>query len=175
MRETTLQTPRSVQKEGRRCSRHWSRGSLQPMKQTMVRQAVPAAMEAHGGADPHLQPGEDPKPDQGVPEGGCDPVGSPTLEQAPGKTCDPVGDPWWSSLFLKDGTPWKGPTLGQFVQNCSPWEGPTLKKSVEDGLPWEGPHTGPGEECEEEGAAETCDELTTTPIPRPPVPLRGKM
>ena len=28
---------------------------------------------------------------------------------------------------------------------------------------------------EEEGAAETtCDELTTTPIPRPPVPLRGE-
>jgi len=28
---------------------------------------------------------------------------------------------------------------------------------------------------EEEGAAETtCDELTTTPIPRPPVPLQGR-
>ena len=32
--------------------------------------------------------------------------------------------------------------------------------------PWEGPHAGPGEECEEEGAAETmCDELTATPFP----------
>ena len=27
---------------------------------------------------------------------------------------------------------------------------------------------------EEEGAAETCDELTQTPIPRPPAPLRGE-
>ena len=28
---------------------------------------------------------------------------------------------------------------------------------------------------EEEGAAETtCDELTTTPIPRPPAPLGGR-
>jgi len=28
---------------------------------------------------------------------------------------------------------------------------------------------------EEEGAAETmCDELTATPTPRPPVPLRGR-
>jgi len=27
------------------------------------------------------------------------------------------------------------------------------------------------EECEEEGAAETCDELTATPIPHPPALL----
>jgi len=25
-----------------------------------------------------------------VPEGGCDPMGSPALEQAPGRTCRPV-------------------------------------------------------------------------------------
>jgi len=32
-----------------------------------------------------------------------------------------------------------------------------------------------GAECEEEGAAETtCDELTATPIPCPPVLLRGR-
>jgi len=50
-----------------------------------------------------------------------------------------------------------------------------VEKLVEDCLPREGPHAGAGEECEEEGAAETtCDELTTTPIPRSPVPLRGK-
>jgi len=43
---------------------------------------------------------------------------------------------------------------------------------MEDCLPWVGPHAGAGAECEEEGAAETmCDELTTTPIPRPPAPL----
>jgi len=46
-------------------------------------------------------------------------------------------------------------------------------------LPREGPHTGAGEECEEfcpeeEGVSEPmCDELTATPIPRPPVPLGG--
>ena len=27
---------------------------------------------------------------------------------------------------------------------------------------------------DEEAAETTCDELTTTPIPRPPVPLRGE-
>ena len=61
--------------------------------------------------------------------------------------------PWGThagvSLFLKDCTPWKGPTLEQFVKNCSPWEGLMLEKFVEDCLPWEGPHAGAGEECEE--------------------------
>jgi len=71
-----------------------------------------------------------------------------------------VGDPFWSSLFLKDCTPWKGPMLGQFTENC---------------LSWEGPHAEAGEEREEEGAAETTwDELTSTPIPHPPAPLAGR-
>jgi len=86
-----------------------------------------------------------------------------------------VGDPRWSSLFLKDCTPWEGPTLGQFMENFTPWEVPMLEKFVEDSLPWEGPHTGAGEECEKEGAAETtCDELTTTPVPCPPALLGGR-
>jgi len=84
----------------------------------------------------------------------------PTLEQVAGRTCDQVGDPRGSSLFLKDCTPWEGPTLGQFVKSCSPWEGPL---------------DGAGEEHEEEGASETtCDELTATPIPHSPVLLRGR-
>ena len=38
---------------------------LQPMVKTMVRQAVPLQpMEVHGGADIHLQPVEDPMPEQ---------------------------------------------------------------------------------------------------------------
>ena len=51
---------------------------------------------------------------------------------------------------------------------------------MEDCILWEGPQAGAGAECEEsspeeEGAAETrCDELTTTPIPRPPVLLGGR-
>ena len=73
---------------------------------------------------------------------------SPRWSKFAGRTCDPTGDPRWSSLFLKDCTPWKGPTLEQFVKNCSPWEGLTLEKFVKDCLPWEGPHAGAGEECE---------------------------
>ncbi|GAB0180782.1 AN1-type zinc finger protein 5-like [Grus japonensis] len=49
------------------------------MEKTMVRQAVPLQpMDVHGGADIHLQPVEDPTPEQvEAPEGGCDPKGSP--------------------------------------------------------------------------------------------------
>ncbi|GAB0185546.1 structural maintenance of chromosomes protein 6 [Grus japonensis] len=86
----------------------------------MVRQAVPLQpMEVNGGADTHLQPVEDPMPEQvEAPEGGCDPVGSPCWSKLlagsvalwteeprrsriAGRTCDPMGDLRWSSLFLK--------------------------------------------------------------------------
>ena len=60
-----------------------------------------------------------------------------------------MGDPCWSSLFLKDCTPWMGPMLEQFVKSCSPWEGLRLEKSVKDCVLWEGPHAGAEEECEE--------------------------
>jgi len=108
-----------------------------------------------------------------MPKGSCDPVESPHWsrllaghvaqwrERSPCwsrfalRACDPVGDPRWRSLFLKDCTPWKGPTLEQFVKSCSPWEGLTLEKFMENCLPWVGPHAGAGEESEEEGAAGT--------------------
>jgi len=66
-----------------------------------------------------------------------------------GRAGEPMGDPHWSSLFLKDCTPWEGPTLGQFMKSCSLWEGLTLEKFVKDCLPWEGSHTGAGEEYAE--------------------------
>jgi len=74
---------------------------------------------------------------------------SPRQSRFAGRACDPVGDSHWSSLFLKDCAPWKGPTLGQFMKSCSPWEEATLEKFVENCLPWAGPHAGAGEECEE--------------------------
>jgi len=60
---------------------------------------------------------------------------SPSRSRLAGRACDPVGDPRWSSLFLKDCSPWEGPTLGQFVKSCSLWEGLTLEQFVEDCLP----------------------------------------
>ncbi|GAB0209825.1 AN1-type zinc finger protein 5-like [Grus japonensis] len=65
---------------------------LQPVVKTMVRQAVPLQpMEDDGGADIHLQPVEDPMPEQvEAPEGGCDPMGSPCWSRL---LAGPV-DPW---------------------------------------------------------------------------------
>ena len=64
MRGTTLQTPRSVQKEGEEVLQAPEQIPLQPM-------------EVDGGADIHLQPTDDPTLGQvETPEGGCDPVGS---------------------------------------------------------------------------------------------------
>jgi len=62
--------------------------------------------------------------------------------------------------------------LEWFLKNSSPWEGPTSKTVVKDCISWDGPHAGTREECEEEEAVETmCDELLVTPIPHPPKSL----
>jgi len=57
---------------------------------------------------------------------------SPHWSGLAGRTFDPVGDPHWTSLFLKDYTPWKAPILEQFLKNCSLWEGLMLEQFVED-------------------------------------------
>jgi len=132
---------------------------LQPVVKTMVRQAVPLQpMGIHSGADLHLQPMQG-TPCQSrwmhlkkavTPWEAHTRAGSwqdlwthgeriPCWSRFAGRTCDPVGDPHWSSLFLKDCTPWKRPTMEQFVKNCSLWEGLTLEKFVENCLWWEGP------------------------------------
>lgn len=67
----------------------------------------------------------------------------------PWKELCPTQDPCWSSLSLKDCTPWKGAMLEQFMKDC---------------IPWEGHHAGVGKNCEDKGAAETkCYEITTSP------------
>jgi len=184
VREMILQTPGSVKKEGEEVLRQRSRHSLAaPGADHGEAGCAPAANKVHGGADLHLQPMEDAMLEQGdarrsllTPWEAVAGAGTwqdlwPRGERSPhqsrfaNRTCDPAGDPHWSSLFLKDCSPWKGPTLEQFVKNCSPWEGLKLEQFVEDCLPWEGPHAGAGEEGEKEGEAETtCDELTTTPF-----------
>jgi len=57
VREITLQTPRSVKKEGGGGAQNVTAESLplQLVMKTMVRQVVPLQpMEVHGGADIHL-------------------------------------------------------------------------------------------------------------------------
>ena len=78
MRERTLQTPRSAKKEGEEVFPLPEQIPLQPVVKTMVKQVVPLQpVEVHGGEHIHLQPAEDPTPEQvDALEGGCDPVES---------------------------------------------------------------------------------------------------
>jgi len=72
---------------------------LQPIKKTLVRQAVPLQpMEVHAGADLHLQPVKEPTPEQvDVSKGSCDPVGSPRWSRL---LAGPV-DPWREEPMLE--------------------------------------------------------------------------
>jgi len=124
---------------------------LQPMEQTMVRQAVPLQPMVEQISTcslwkgPHARAGGGLNEDVTLGEahaaaGSCQDLRtrgerSPRQSRFAGRACDPMGDPRWSSLFLKDCNPWEGPTLGQFVKSCSPWEGLTLEKFVENCLP----------------------------------------
>jgi len=107
VRETTLQTPRSVKKKGGGGARDAGADSLplQPMMNTVVRQVVSLQpMDVHGGADLHLQPVEGtPHRSRWVPEAGCDPVGSLR----------------WSRLLLGPADPWREKPTPQQVY----WQG----------------------------------------------------
>jgi len=124
---------------------------LQPVEKIKVRQAVPlhpwrSMVEQISSCSLWRTP----RWSRWMPKGDCDSAESPHWSRFSGRTCDLMGDSHWSSLFLKDCTLWKGPTLEHFMNNCILWEGPTLEKFVEDCLLWVGPHAGAGEECEEE-------------------------
>jgi len=142
----------------------WGRLALQPMMKTTAETGCPYSHGAdHGGADLHPQPMEDPTLEQGVTEGGCDPVGSPRRSRilagamAPWREEPTPEHVCWQNLW-----PYGGPMLEQFMEDCLLWKGPTLEqgKSVRSPPP------------EEEGVAESsCDELTAGPVPRPPALL----
>ena len=64
-----------------------------PLQPVVRRQAVPPQpVEGSGGADTHLQPGEDPTPEQGgAPKDGRDFMGKPVLEQSVTEGLQPMG------------------------------------------------------------------------------------
>ncbi|TRZ18074.1 hypothetical protein HGM15179_009029 [Zosterops borbonicus] len=74
---------------------------------------------------------------------------SPHWSRFAGRTFDPMEDPRWSSLFLRNCTPWKGHMLEQFVKKCSSWEELILEKFMEDYCLWERSHGGAGEDYED--------------------------
>jgi len=120
VKETTADTKVSEEGRRRRCLRCQSREpSLAACDEDHGEAGFPPA--AHGGPQwsryPPLARGRDPTPEQvGMPEGGCDPVGSPVLEQAPSRTCRPMerGAHARAGLLARLVTPW-GPTLEQPV------------------------------------------------------------
>jgi len=170
VKETALQTPRSVKKKGGGSDRNVRAESLSLQLVDEDHGEAGCPPEAHGGAwwsrSPPVARGRDPTRAGGCLKEAVTPWGarngagscqdlrtrgerSPCRSRFAGRACDPAGDPRWSSLFLKDCTLWEGPTLGRFVKSCSPREGLTLENFVENCLPWEGPHAGAGAECEE--------------------------
>jgi len=64
VKETTLQTPRSVKQEEEEVLQAPEQ-RFSPVMKTMVSQVAPLQpMEVHCGADVHSQPGKDPMPEQ---------------------------------------------------------------------------------------------------------------
>ena len=106
---------------------------LQPMEQTMVRQAVPLQPMVEQISTCSLWKGPHARAGGCLKEamtpwgaragaGACQDLRthgkrSPCQSRFDSRAYDPVGDPCWSSLCLKDCTPWKGPTLGQSVRS----------------------------------------------------------
>jgi len=111
---------------------------LQPMVKIIVREAVPCSpWRPMVEQISTCSPGRTPHQSRRMSEGSCDPVGSPCWSRLLPGPADPwrqepmleqAWDSGWSNLFLKDCTPWKGPTLEQFVEDCLLWEGPTLEQ-----------------------------------------------
>ena len=134
-----------------------------PLQPVVRRQVVPPS--AHGGekgADAHLQPREDPTPEQGdAPQDGRDSMGKAALGQSVPEGLQPM----------------EGTHAGTVREELQP-VGRTHPGEVHEGLSPVGgtPRWSRGQvrspPPEEEGAAETtCDELTPTPIPHHPALL----
>jgi len=115
-----------------------------------------------------LSLGMTPHRSRGEPGGGCDPMGSP---RTPWGAHAGAGS--WQDLQTHAE---RSPRLSRFAGRACDPVGMTHAGAAPEGLhPVGGIHTGAGEECVEEGAAETtCDELTPMPIPCPPAPLVGR-
>jgi len=97
VRETALQKPRSVKKDGEEAR---AKLHLQPRDKTMAKQPVYLqSIEDHVKADIHTAA-----------------HGDPMQKQVFWQELYPVGDPEWSNLFLKNCAPWKGHFLDLFLQ-----------------------------------------------------------
>ena len=95
--------------------------------------------------------------------------GKPVLEQVPGRTGGPVKREAHARAGLLAGlvTSWATPHWSSLLLKvCTLWERDSMLEQGND------ERSPPPED--EEAAETTCDELTVTPIPRPPVLLWGE-
>lgn len=111
--------------------------SLKPIVTNMVNQDIPLEpIEVSSRIGIHLQPMKEPALEQMcAPDKGCDSIGSlwqrrllagpmgpwsedTMLQQVCWEDLQSWGDPYWSTLFLKDCTSWKGLTLVQRIVVC---------------------------------------------------------
>ncbi|PKU43584.1 hypothetical protein llap_6105 [Limosa lapponica baueri] len=126
--------PKAVKKKWEKVHKAPEQISLQPVVKTMVMQVVSLQpMVDYNGAGIHTAACGGPHAGPGIyvlKETASHK--EPTQEQVFFQDLWFMGDPGWSSPFLKDCAPWKGPMLEQLMKNCSPWEEATLRKFPKD-------------------------------------------
>lgn len=155
VRETVLQTPRSVRKEGGRIwgscpasGEWWSMLFPCSSWKNTVEISMLLSVKEHAIH------------------------GASMLEQVPRGNCGLCRTHAGPANSLRSCTPWIGHILEQFFKNCSPWEGLMLEMFVEGWISWEENHARAWENCDEEWKREVKGyKLTATPIPHPPVLL----
>lgn len=134
-----------LRRRGKRCCRCWSRDSPAGHGDECGEAgSPPQPMEDYVGADIYAAAHEGPHAAAGG--HAVKKAAAPrecTMQQVLWQELWPLEDLHWSSLFLMDYTPWKGPLLEQFLKNCIQWDSG-----------WSTLWRGAGEEREEEGAAE---------------------
>ena len=164
MREAALQLPRSVQQEGRRCSRQAAAVPLQSVERPLVEQAVPLQpMGPTWSRSPRCSPPMGGGAPGGA--GGCGleeaaAHGEPPQEQALGQSCSPWrgahagagglggaaarGGPVLEQFAPGGWTPWYRAMWEQFLKSCCLWAAPT--GSVGEGwYPMGGAHVEQGQ------------------------------
>lgn len=113
-----------LRRRGRRCCRCWSRDSPAGHGDECGKAgSTPQPIEDYVGADIYAAAHEGPHAAAGW--HAMQKAAAPrecTMQQVFWQELWPLEDLHWSSMFLTDSTPWKGPMLEQFLKNCIQWD-----------------------------------------------------
>lgn len=158
VRETNLQTLRSVKKEEELLQAPEWKFFCNPWRRPGCSPAAHEAdihMAAHGGPRNTMS---------GSVQKEAAAHGEPTQEQASGRNCSPWRGAYGGANCLTGITDYEGPILEQSLpERLYPWEEHILEQLMKDYVLWERPRAGAGEKYEEEGQAKRkCHGLVTT-------------